>query len=296
LLHFLESGKPVFALIDFGLAVRSGSWGREWRNSNLAGDPRYWPPAAWMAFAFGFKYVATHPNPGFQQQYVTRMDHFSVGVLGLEILFALWYKGEAYDNGCPGLLEVRNAWAKYWINVTHLFQLFHRQGPQDVRQHLAQSKDEGINDLVSGQKQLRLSLRAAAAHAQNSMCAPLLTVLAELIDENGSLSWNDLPATLSSEEVAIEAQSPAQPPSSAPSAPSAPPKFAHQRVRSTGCTLDQELRRFEPDVSETKTRAVTSGAAAGSSRGIASANLQGFRSADPLSGTFSHGRQVSGYI
>merc|ERR1712125_37518 len=164
---------------------------------------------------------------------------------------------------------------------------FHRQGPQDVRQHLAQSKDEGISDLVSGQKQLRLSLRAAAAHAQNSMCAPLLTVLAELIDENGSLSWTDLPATLGSEEAVTEAQNPAQPP---PSAPSAPPKFAHQRVRSTGGTLDQELRRFEPDISETKTRAV--GNAAGSTRGIASANLQGFRSADPLSGTFSHGRQV----
>jgi len=197
--------KPDFALIDFGLAVRSGSWNSEWRNSNLAGDPRYWTCAAWMAFAFGFKYVATHPNAGFQKQYLTRMDHFSLGVLGLETLFALWHTGEAYEGSTPGMLEARAAWAKFWISVIHMFQMFHMQGAQEVRQYISQSQEEGVASLVDNLRHLRQALRVAAVHPANAKRAALLLVLADLIDEKGTATWAELPAMLQ-EDLQASAQ------------------------------------------------------------------------------------------
>lgn len=188
--------KPNFALIDFGLAVRSGSWSKEWRSSNLAGDPRYWTPPAWMAFAFGFKYISRHPNSGFLQQYLTRMDYFSLGILGLEVLLAVWDASEAHDGKHPGFLEIRSAWRKYWAAVLHLFQMFHRDGASEVRQFLTQSKNEGVKGLVNDLRELRQCLRSAAIHPLNSQCAALLLVLANLIDERGTMTWQELPSVL----------------------------------------------------------------------------------------------------
>lgn len=232
---------PNFALIDFGLAVRSGSWSREWRHSNLAGDPRYWTPSAWMAFAFGFKYVATHPNAGFQQQYLTRMDHFSLGILGLEVLFALWQSSEAYDGKHPGLLEARAAWCKYWVAVIQLFQMFHRYGANEVRQHLAESQHEGVTWLEGHLAQLRQALRTAARHPLNRQSATLLLVLADLVDEKGSVTWQELPSMLA-EDMRADAPAdgittPAKTSSRLSKSPA--PKFNHRRIRSTGVTLDQ---------------------------------------------------------
>jgi serine/threonine protein kinase len=295
-----QSLRPNFALIDFGLAVRSGSWIREWRNSNLAGDPRYWTPSAWMAFAFGFKYVATHPNPGFQQQYLARMDHFSLGVLVLETLFALWNTGEAYEGKHPGLLEVRAAWCKYWVAVIHLFQMFHRQGAQEVRQFLAQSQDEGVTCLCNHLRQLRQSLRAAAAHPLNSSCAALLRVLADLIDERGSVTWTEIPQMLGEDFAEIPAPaSPAAGESNSRSSMAladlqlvAPQRVEHRRIRSTGGTLDQELRRFEPEISQVLFKTLQSQQApqlSGSLSGPTTRN----HSPDVLSRSFTHARPMS---
>jgi len=198
---------PDFTLIDFGLSVHSGTWSQDWCNSNLAGDPRYWTPSAWMAFAFGFKCVATHPNTGFQQQYLTRMDHFSLGVLGLETLFALWDKHEAYEDGkCPGLIEVRKAWMKYWVLVIRMFQMFHMQGAHEVRAFLSQSQEEGVASLMEYLRDLRKALRCAALQPANSFCTALLLVLVDLIDEKGSVAWVEVPSMLV-EDLRMEATS-----------------------------------------------------------------------------------------
>jgi serine/threonine protein kinase len=295
-----QAMRPNFALIDFGLAVRSGSWMREWRNSNLAGDPRYWTPSAWMAFAFGFKYVATHPNSGFQQQYLQRMDHFSLGVLGLEALFALWNTGEAYEGKHPGLLEVRAAWCKYWVAVIHLFQMFHRQGAQEVRQFLAQSQDEGVTCLCNHLRQLRQSLRAAASHPLNSKCCALLRVIADLIDERGTVTWTEIPLMLG--EDSAEAAAPSSPRNTSRSSialtdsqpSSAAQRIEHRRIRSTGGTVDQELRRFEPEIStalyqslQTQHTPQWASAQSGASNNF---------SPDLLSRSFTHARPLSGYM
>jgi len=300
LVHFPDAEKlrrPAFALIDFGLAVRSGSWSREWRTSNLAGDPRYWTPSAWMAFAFGFKYVMTHPNSGFQQQYLGRMDHFGLGVLGLETLFALWHTGEAYEGKHPGLLEVRAAWCKYWVAAIHLFQMFHRHGAQEVRQYLAQSQDEGVTCLVSHLRQLRQSLRAAAVHPSNVQSGATLLVLADLIDEKGTATWGEIPAMLHDDLVA-NADTPTPP---EPQPPKANPRSAlslidpvpvhrisHRRIRSTGGTLDSELRRVEPEIAQPRIQHPTQTWGC-SACGPASLTI------DNLSRSFSHMRHISGY-
>jgi len=310
LVNFPEnSDRPEFALIDFGLAVRSGSWNREWRNSNLAGDPRYWTPSAWMAFAFGFKYVATHPNSGYQRQYMSRIDHFSLGILGLETLFALWNTGEAYEGKNPGLLEIRAAWVKYWIAVIHLFQMFHMQGAQEVRQFLSQSQDEGVSSLVAYLRQLRQSLRVAAVHHLNAPCAALLLVLADLIDEKGTVSWNEIPAMLGEDlqSQAAVVPSPASKNSSAatpaqadkfrrpslaliePQSPSRRP--THTRIRSM---MEHDMRRPEPEVVSSPLLLKNAW------QDVSSAQLSPVNSAvaktDMLSRSFSHRRRTSGYI
>eukprot|EP00931_Biecheleriopsis_adriatica_P007035 TRINITY_DN10835_c0_g1_i1.p1 TRINITY_DN10835_c0_g1~~TRINITY_DN10835_c0_g1_i1.p1 ORF type:complete len:1066 (+),score=139.17 TRINITY_DN10835_c0_g1_i1:36-3233(+) len=308
-----DSGRREFALIDFGLSVRSGSWSREWRNSNLAGDPRYWTPSAWMAFAFGFRYVATHPNSGFQQQYLSRIDHFSLGILGLETLFALWNTGEAYEGKNPGLLEIRAAWVKYWIAVIHLFQMFHMQGAQEVRQFLSQSQDEGVSSLVAHLRQLRQALRMAAVNHLNVQCAALLLVLADLIDEKGTVSWSEIP-TMLEEDLRAQDVASKEMPKGAPAAltsrsaattpsdtggrtsraliePQSPCRRAtHTRIRST---LDADGCQLDSDVASPIVRR-------GAWQDVCSAQLSPASSSevkiDMLSKSFSHRRRTSAYV
>lgn len=296
--------RPQFALIDFGLAVRSGSWNREWRSSNLAGDPRYWTPSAWMAFAFGFKYVATHPNSGLQAQYLGRMDHFSLGVLALETFFALWHTREAQEGDAPGLLEVRAAWCKYWVAVINLFQMFHGRGAQEVRQFLShQSQDEGVNGLCNSLRQLRVALRAAAQQAKNAEYVIVLLVCADLLDERGTSKWTEIPRILSDDpassfpggtatsaaegksltlgaaEVVTISRSPTDhtDPLSA-----SMPHASHRRIRSTGGVLDQESR---PELGRQRLPATQVWRSSPQSNAV-----------DPLSRSYSHARQISGYM
>merc|ERR1719301_147537 len=79
------------SLVDFGLAVKTRAWeSGSWKTTNVSGDARYWTPGAWMNVAFGSKYLEDHRNQGFARQYKERLDHFSMGVLALEVFFALW--------------------------------------------------------------------------------------------------------------------------------------------------------------------------------------------------------------
>jgi hypothetical protein len=57
LIREAEEGREEFAVLDFGLAVRSGSWHSEYKTRNISGDPRYFTPAAWMLMVYGYKYL-----------------------------------------------------------------------------------------------------------------------------------------------------------------------------------------------------------------------------------------------
>ena len=186
----VDMPKGDFALIDFGLAVRSKTWHQEWDKHNLCGDPRYWPPAAWMAFSFGMKSV--NANPNLRRQYLQRIDHFGMGVLGLELLFGLWTGSPEECNQAPGMGAARRAWCNYWRLAIRAFQVFHTRPVTEARQHVAGAKNENIACMLSHLAQLREALRAAARQPANASYAVLLAVLADLIDENGKLSWADV--------------------------------------------------------------------------------------------------------
>jgi len=200
-----DTVKPSFALIDFGLAVNSGSWNQDWNSSNLAGDPRYWTLAAWMALAFGFRYVETHPNPGFHRQYLSRIDHYSMGLLGLEVFFSLWDSERQGDvESAPGILEARAAWCAFWDSVFRLFQMFHLQGPQQTQQFLELSQQNVLRHMADLLSDVYTTLRAAAAHPANAERAQLLRVLADLVDENGVFSWAEIPDILQAKAPVID--------------------------------------------------------------------------------------------
>jgi len=280
----IAEGRPEFALIDFGLAVRSGSWSQEWRSSNLAGDPRYWTPATWMAFAFGFKYLSTHPNPGFQKQYISRIDHFAVGILALETLFVLWQPDEAFQQVNPTLWQVRVAWLEYWTQSFRMFQMFHAKGAQEVRQLITHSQGEGLASLVERLRHLRHALRAAAEQQVNKRCSELLALSADLISENGTTCWSDVPAALA--QRTSEQASVARPTS--PKAPcQSPPgtrRFVHGRFRSTdgAIAVAQDLTR--PDLAGTE------------QHGAVLARSPTSMCRDQLSRSLSHVRRPSGHF
>merc|ERR1719361_1855919 len=134
-------GAEEFALLDFGLAVRASSWQRECKMQNISGDPRYFSPAAWLLMVHGYKYLDSHPNPSFLEQYKCRMDHFSFGVLVLEVLFALWRGPEAEPKldtpQAQALAAARAAWRAFWADCMAFFQMFHKQGAAATREALA---------------------------------------------------------------------------------------------------------------------------------------------------------------
>jgi len=193
LLNFDATGHPNFALIDFGLAVKAKTWAEQWNSSNLAGDPRYWTPAAWMAFAFGFGFVENHENKGHVRQYLKRMDHYSVGVLGLELFFALWEAPQVDTEKSRPLKEVRSAWCEFWESTVRLFQMFHLKGPIATREYLTTNLDAGVFAMLRQLVKLKDRLRAIPpTHAQSG----LMLALADLIDEAGTCTWKSLHSML----------------------------------------------------------------------------------------------------
>lgn len=190
---------PEFALIDFGLAVKSGSWKDEWRSANLAGDPRYWAPSNWMHFAYGCGYLEKHPDSSFCRQYAERLDHFALGILGLEVLFALWH-GPDGDKDCGrSVAEGESTWRRYWAGSLARFRRFH-VGFSGLRQEMIRSRC--LLTLLEDYRSLCSALHSAAvagttlARSSAAAAAPMLLVATGLVDSHCCLSWEELPKLL----------------------------------------------------------------------------------------------------
>lgn len=211
-----ESEPEQFSVLDFGLAVRTRNWYNEWQTRNIAGDPRYFAPAAWMLLTYGHKYIEAHPDLNFRRQYRDRIDHFAIGLLALEVFFCLWDSSEVADydfnedNAVVGqvsvdessarrkLLEARNAWHGYWADAIGLYQHFHARGALAIRQAL--SKSLTLDQLVKHLKRLCLSLRdaAAAQKPEAGSVTVLLLTCADLVDWRSTTPrWQDLHCLIS---------------------------------------------------------------------------------------------------
>lgn len=196
-----EAGeREEFAVLDFGLAVRSSSWQCEYKSRNISGDPRYFSPAAWMLMVYGYKYLDAHPDSSFLKQYKQRMDHFSFGVLALEVFFALWSGREAEAaeglraEQVPALAKARAAWRAFWTDAVGFFQMFHTKGASTTRQALARA--QAISKYVDKLKTLYSALRHAAKCHLDIVVTSVFEISADLIDPCGSLRWEDLSGLL----------------------------------------------------------------------------------------------------
>lgn len=187
-------GKLTFALIDFGLAVRSSTWRTDCRNSNLAGTPNYFPPSTWMLFTHGHRYLEQHPNQTFLRQYQERLDYFAVGVLSLELLFALW-DGKATDAKDAIYLECRTRWRAYWTKAVTFYQGFFNKGGAKFRTMLMGSC--ALSELADAMHALIVSLRSATKDASgDDVFAKVFRVAADLLDSRGATTWGDVPQRL----------------------------------------------------------------------------------------------------
>ncbi|CAK0837844.1 unnamed protein product, partial [Prorocentrum cordatum] len=193
------AGREQFAILDFGLAVRSPGWQQEWRRRNIAGDPRYFTPAAWMLLTHGHRHLDGQPDRDFAGQYEHRIDHFSLGVLLCEVLFALW-RGPAAEASLgeersQALAAARAAWRAYWSRVVGFFQKFHAEGALALREAI--SRTGALGQLVHELGALCAALRAAErCAAEGGAERRVLQAAAGLLDWHGSLSWEGLAALL----------------------------------------------------------------------------------------------------
>jgi len=199
------AGNEEFSLLDFGLAVRANSWNSEHRRKDIAGDPRYFTPAAWMLIVHGLDFMESFPDNNLMRQYVHRIDEFSFGVLMLEVLFALW-QGPAGEEGLEEaerdmLEEVRQAWRDFWSSAVCLFQKFHSEGPGAARDVLARAFAasgylEKLTTLCSALRTVSKSFQQRQQQQQQQqqirLAASVFDAAAELIDPRGVASWHEV--------------------------------------------------------------------------------------------------------
>jgi len=203
-----EVGQAHFSLLDFGLAVRASTWQQEFQSRNISGDPRYFTPAAWMLMVYGHKYLEAHPDASFLQQYKSRLDHYSFGLLILEVFFGLWQgpaaeaaaadEAPAAAASTKALAKVRKAWHGLWGDAMGFFQMFHGKGFAATREALARSQavSKYADKLRTLCSELRLATEAFAGARDGGPAAAVLGVAAGLVDPRAKLAWRDVPELL----------------------------------------------------------------------------------------------------
>jgi len=211
-----------FCLIDFGLAVKSKDWaspGNAWKKSTIAGDCRYWPAGAWLAFLFGVEALALRLV--LCRQYTTRLDIHGIAITAIELLCT------TIGSACPGSsaagsMDFNNresaawsrllaSWHRYrtdvWSWHSQVYEVFLVGGNiEPVMRRLGQ---EGVVDLLLALlAELRTGLRACAACCMDSGSRCLLSVLAEMIDESSTLGLRE--AALALEQDVTQRTMPSQ--------------------------------------------------------------------------------------
>merc|ERR1719264_2395441 len=128
------------------------------------------------------------------------MDHFSFGVMALEVFFALWKGPECEASGGLGaeqlhaLSKARAAWRAFWTDSVGFFQMFHTKGASTTRQTLARS--QAMTKYADKLKTLTQALQNATKCHPHSVVAAVLAISADLVDPRGSMQWQDLKVLL----------------------------------------------------------------------------------------------------
>lgn len=192
-----------FTMIDFGLAVETLDWKENWRTSGIGGDPRYWSPAHLSHILYGAS-VMENQSPVFARLYQERLDHYSFGVLLLELVFGLWNfsSNDARSAVCVpvAVVTARVCWKIYWARVHEMFEIFqlNKKDSNRMRQQLVASRLPDI--ITEAHTELCYALRAAAmadfSCPASTEIVPLLIVATEFIDPASTLSWGDVPQLL----------------------------------------------------------------------------------------------------
>lgn len=195
---------PHFTIIDFGLAVEAAEWKGHWRTMDIGGDPRYWSPAHLSQFCIGAEEME-QKEPAFARLCQERLDHYSFGVLLLELVFGLWDGSSDGDHDLAGVLDqlvgARVCWQTYW-SLTNSLAGNIQHGKSDLSRLHDDIVASGLQSaFATAHQKLSQVLRSAAGANFSGQAAteivPLLATAADLMDPSSTVSWVQLPEVLS---------------------------------------------------------------------------------------------------
>lgn len=182
-------GSPDFTLIDFGLAVDAPNWLQNWREGDIGGDPRYWSPAHWLKLFFGPEVL--EKDPGYAHIFVERLDHYSFGIVALELLFGLWGPAPEEISARQTLARARAEWQNYWRHALALRRAVSRYS-EDAAALRRETVDTGLcTAFRTAHAALCTSLREVVAEGQSG-CGNVLQMATGLIDPSSNLCWGSV--------------------------------------------------------------------------------------------------------
>lgn len=201
------SRRASFWLIDFGLAVDSKTWEQNWPSADVAGDCRYWPPSSFFMSFCGPEDTAAKKE--FCSQYKTKLDITGLGLTALEMLCstALASRPSWGQDGLRGSWQrLLDGWQTYREDVTRwhtmIFQVFVSGGDiTPLYQQLAQ--EQVVDRVVAHIADVRALLRACVQRAEDPAIQRLLTVIAEMLDENSKWTMRDVVEALGPPESSM---------------------------------------------------------------------------------------------
>lgn len=197
-----DADRPVFGLVDFGLAVELSKWqgpmgSCSWHLVDIGGDCRYWPMSAWLQFECGWQELSKYPP--LATEYQAQLDFHALGVTALQVLAAM--SPRADSDGLPQELRaLQKAWDQYWEDATRFWQrlldVFRRGGDQNALKVACIA--EGVHNTVGANlAALRMALREAynaCGDGDGLLChaRSLFAALLELVSAGGTVGFEEI--------------------------------------------------------------------------------------------------------
>jgi serine/threonine protein kinase len=196
-----------FGIVDFGLAVDCSDWRQwAWREENIAGDCRYFPPGSWLMFASGPQGLKGHNE--LLHEYRVRLDLHAFGVTLVQVLVGsivedstnVLRDGSGTDKWNCLWMNLIKSWRAYWSHATYMwkevFKAFQASDPSLLASlrnaHLKRPLNEGCADRLLALRASIFALRVAYNESLQTNANPrhrralvLLDVLRILLCKSG---------------------------------------------------------------------------------------------------------------